>query len=451
MGSGSSLNYAEGHIWEENEIWENTFRELNLEQHALEKLSIIFQKMDLDHSSTIETSEFLTFLNIGESQFAHKVFSCMDFDGSGFLNFFEFAVATWNYCSLSKDALHQFAFDLYDRDGSGDISKAEMFDLCKEVFGTAWETSKSTKHLAKNIFSYSSDSECISFEDFREVARNHQTLLFPAFKLQSLLRKRVIGETYWEGLSLQRTSREADPTSRRDLIELLRTSEYQQAARYLCRESWAEERRRNHAEVVARRQKNRRKKKEAKRAAKVGETLATISKRVERDAKRKLEKREDRAARNEDDREALLFGQFDANGPRFDDDDGNMDDVKLRMELEEQGSSKGAENDSPIADIRDKQADREGCLADRLASGMTKSTPLSSDAAPGVLPSKERGVAQEISPCESNEPIREALVSQSVTFLKQQNMDVTDLIVFLEGKGMNPSEVMEALRRTGKW
>lgn len=112
MGSGSSSNYAEGHIWEKNEIWENTFRELNLEQQALEKLSIIFQKMDLDHSSTIETSEFLTFLNIGESKFAHKVFSCMDFDGSGFLNFFEFAVATWNYCSLSKDALHQAKISL---------------------------------------------------------------------------------------------------------------------------------------------------------------------------------------------------------------------------------------------------------------------------------------------------------------------------------------------------
>ena len=50
--------------------------------------------------------------------------------------------------------------------------------------------------------------------------------------------------------------------------------------------------------------------------------------------------------------------------------------------------------------------------------------------------------------------LREGLVSLGVTFLcgpSNKDRDVSELLVFLEGKGLTPDEVVEALTRAGKW
>ena len=93
-----------------------------------------------DHNTTIEVMEFLEFLQLDRSPFALKAFGVMDMDGrsvrntvvdarppplpnpsltlprtspswctpSGNINFFEFAVSTWNYCTLNKTTLVSF-------------------------------------------------------------------------------------------------------------------------------------------------------------------------------------------------------------------------------------------------------------------------------------------------------------------------------------------------------
>lgn len=56
-----------------------------------------------------------------------------DEDGSGSVDFREFVMSLWNYCTLSKAALIMFAFDLYDNDNSGEIDIMEVELLLREV------------------------------------------------------------------------------------------------------------------------------------------------------------------------------------------------------------------------------------------------------------------------------------------------------------------------------
>ena len=93
----------------------------------------------------------------------------MDEDQSGEIDFREFVIAIWNYCSFTKSALILFAFDLYDIDNSGTIGivflplciqilafqvgyitsglflprvstgKDECHLICKEVYGSAFQ------------------------------------------------------------------------------------------------------------------------------------------------------------------------------------------------------------------------------------------------------------------------------------------------------------------------
>lgn len=61
-----------------------------------------------------------------------------DEDNSGEIDFREFVVALWNYCTLGKATLVIFAFDLYDTDGSGIIDAQELDNMLKEVYGRLW-------------------------------------------------------------------------------------------------------------------------------------------------------------------------------------------------------------------------------------------------------------------------------------------------------------------------
>ncbi len=50
------------------------------------------------------------------SKFTVRAFSLFDSDGSGELDFREFVISIWNYCSIDKTGLIEFAFALYDMD-----------------------------------------------------------------------------------------------------------------------------------------------------------------------------------------------------------------------------------------------------------------------------------------------------------------------------------------------
>ena len=57
---------------------------------------------------------------------------------SGEIDFREFVIALWNYCTLGKAALILFAFDLYDNDNSGKIDIDEITDVEEEREEHAW-------------------------------------------------------------------------------------------------------------------------------------------------------------------------------------------------------------------------------------------------------------------------------------------------------------------------
>ena len=88
--------------------------QLGISNSTLSKLEKVFSAIDFDGSGEVDVGEFLAFFELKRTKFSKRVFSVMDADGSGEMDFTEFLLAVWNYCTFNKYALVRFAFQLYD-------------------------------------------------------------------------------------------------------------------------------------------------------------------------------------------------------------------------------------------------------------------------------------------------------------------------------------------------
>ena len=105
-------------------------------RRELAMLRRTFRKVDADNSGRITPIEFLMHFDLERTPFSLKAFRVMDLDGDATIDNMEFALAVWNFLSLTKDGLCRFAFAVYDLDGSGEIECDEVRTMVRELYVT---------------------------------------------------------------------------------------------------------------------------------------------------------------------------------------------------------------------------------------------------------------------------------------------------------------------------
>jgi len=189
---------------------------LEIHKKDVKKFFKIYCTIDNDFSGTIGVDEFFDHFDLEYSSFAERAFSIMDTDRSGDshlqLDFSEFFVGLYNYCTLTHDTLVKFAFDMFDATGDGNIGKPEVEALVKMIYGK-----KAVETEAAKIMKMMDDdgSGEIGLAEFRKMEAKTRSLLFPAFQLQQQLAKKLMGGAFWKKATKQRTKVMKDT----DLIE----------------------------------------------------------------------------------------------------------------------------------------------------------------------------------------------------------------------------------------
>lgn len=111
------------------------FEALQLSPEEVEQLHDMFCSFDHDRSGFVSTHELFATLAKDSTSFRDRVFAMFDEDGSGQIDFREFVLTLWNYCTLSKASLIVFAFDLYDSDGTGYLTMDEIELMLVDLYG----------------------------------------------------------------------------------------------------------------------------------------------------------------------------------------------------------------------------------------------------------------------------------------------------------------------------
>jgi len=177
---------------------------LLLSENDIGRLLYVFHKIDHDKGGSIDIAELLAFLDLEKTPWSRRIFTILDEDGNGTVDFREFVVALWNYCSLGRSTLPLFAFDTFDVDSSGRLTPDEVVAMLKEMYGRTYNDSPHAKLCAQELDKLGLQHEDIGVEQFKNFAFNHPALLFQAFNVQEVCRARIMGKPFWDWHSNKR-------------------------------------------------------------------------------------------------------------------------------------------------------------------------------------------------------------------------------------------------------
>ena len=91
----------------------------------------------------------------------------------------------------------RFTFDVIDGDGSGEVSKAELYDMVR-MMHTGQDVKEVQRMVQKlmNVLDANHDGD-IAFEEFLRAHRKVGSLMYPAFQMQKSLRGRCMSHGFW--------------------------------------------------------------------------------------------------------------------------------------------------------------------------------------------------------------------------------------------------------------
>ena len=141
--------------------YQRDFTCLNISEESVGLLYKVFNKIDLDHSGYISCSELFKKLQMENTKFARRIYRMYDIDKSGKIDFREFVLITWNFCTIEKDALgkiiltihvitewvltEKFIFDMYDKDGQGQFLMKDVDTFVKDIYGKDFLTNQNVQ------------------------------------------------------------------------------------------------------------------------------------------------------------------------------------------------------------------------------------------------------------------------------------------------------------------
>ena len=200
--------------------YKSLFKCLGFTEEAGKEMVRVFYRLDADGGRTVDFDEFAKFFDVDNTPFSKKCFMLMDTQKTGEINFAQFVVACWNYCTYDKNGLTGFSFKLYDTSGIGQIPIDEVFRLVDDVYdldkgmkgfdysGTVNVVKNSPEYVLKQakrqIAKACGADKQMNILEFLMFCKTHPSLLKSAFGIQTRLQKAVVSVQFWQVMTTKR-------------------------------------------------------------------------------------------------------------------------------------------------------------------------------------------------------------------------------------------------------
>ena len=169
---------------------------LKVGDEEAKKIFQAFERVDKDKSGQIDVDEFFHGLKIEPTPFGERVFKVADVSNDGEIDYGEFFVAIYNFCSFDEKSLLQFCFNIFDVDRSGDIERSEVKALIKMMRGNSKKIDQMTDQLLKQMDT-DGDGQ-MSQAEFYKMNSKSPSMLLPAFQMKNQLTEVICGKSWWK-------------------------------------------------------------------------------------------------------------------------------------------------------------------------------------------------------------------------------------------------------------
>lgn len=202
---GCTQTKTVGKVGNTPQSWIDLFATMCLTKKEVTKLYDLFCKVDIEGSGSVDIVELLILLDIERTAYAEQVFTVFESDSSGKkVDFTEFVLAIWNYCTIRPASLDIFTFNMYDRDKSGKLSLEAVRQMLLDLFGRNHINDPKVKSVERELEKFGDKTSVITVEAFKKFAKENENLLYPVFKLQRHLQDNVLGVSFWTRASERR-------------------------------------------------------------------------------------------------------------------------------------------------------------------------------------------------------------------------------------------------------
>lgn len=85
--------------------WMEMFSCMKLKRTEVKKLHGIFDAVDVKQIGGINIVQWLTLFDLERNHFTERIFWAFDKDGNKHIDFYEFVISLWKFCSLGEGAI----------------------------------------------------------------------------------------------------------------------------------------------------------------------------------------------------------------------------------------------------------------------------------------------------------------------------------------------------------
>lgn len=159
-----------------------------------------FINANKNESGYLSEDALFAYLDFDGGLFAHRVFRMFKDQSDGEISFNGFLLTCWSVCTRDKNNLANFAFQLYDIQGRGELGLSDVRLFLSEVFGPRFEQHKAGNAVYHSLVRFDYQNTPLEAHVdpvlFRTLSQNHPLLLFPAFELQQKLINKTLKDNW---------------------------------------------------------------------------------------------------------------------------------------------------------------------------------------------------------------------------------------------------------------
>lgn len=205
MGNGNVRRYMGGKQpakFYKEDMWPqhcDIFSKLGLDLKKSLNLFMIFCKIDVDESGTVDLDEAFAFLGGTRTRYTERIFDIKEkLNSKSGLEFGQFAIVLWNFCSFSPANLARSIFEIYDPENKNTLERADIESMYRMMYDSDDYDITVLKRFPFN------DEDVIKKVDFIDHCVHKRQLIKPAFDYQKRLRRYLGGTLLWDSLARYR-------------------------------------------------------------------------------------------------------------------------------------------------------------------------------------------------------------------------------------------------------